>query len=61
MSRLGIGDGEKVRVGAGDTPSIELSARLDAGLPDNAIRIASAHVLTQALGAMSANLTVKKA
>ena len=61
MGRLGIGDGEKVRVGAGDTPSIELTANLDAGLPDNAIRIAAAHPLTQALGAMTATLAVEKA
>ena len=60
MGRLGISDGEKVRVGAGNTPSIEMTVSLDAGLPDNAIRVAAAHVVTQALGAMTATLAVEK-
>ena len=61
LSRLGMVDGERLRVGAGDTPSIDLVASLDTGLPDNAIRISSAHALTMPLGAMTAILSVEKA
>jgi len=61
LARLGIADGASVRVGAGGTPSIVLAARLDTGLPDNAVRIAAAHSLTAPLGAMTAILSVERA
>lgn len=61
LARLGLADGEAVRVGAGDTPSIVLAARLDSGLPDNAVRIPAGHELTAPLGAMTMTLSVARA
>ena len=60
LARVGVAAGADVRVGAGGT-AIVLSARLDAGLPDGAVRVAAAHASTVALGPMFANLTVEKA
>ena len=60
LARIGVAAGEQVRVGAGGTP-IVLTALLDAGLPDNAVRVATAHESTVALGAMFASLIVEKA
>ena len=59
LAKLGIGAGERVRVGAGAT--VILAAELDAGLPDGTVRVAAAHADTIALGAMSSVLSVEKA
>ena len=59
LTRVGVSEGAQVRVGAGDTPSIQLVAGLDNGLPDNAIRISAAHVTTMQLGAMATALVVE--
>jgi len=59
LAKLGIADGDAVKVGAGAT--VSLKARLDAGLPDNCVRVAAAHRATAALGAMFANVTVERA
>ena len=60
LARVGVGQGEQVKVGAGGTDAVVLSAELDAGLPDGVVRIAAGHALTVKLGAMSAVLTVEK-
>ncbi len=61
LAKNGLVDGDKVKVGAGDTAKVTLVAQLDSGLPDNTLRIAAAHVSTQALGAMFSVLRVEKA
>jgi NADH-quinone oxidoreductase subunit G len=61
LARLGIDDGATVRVGAGDTLSIELVARKDDRLPNDAVRIPSAHQATIALGPTTSHLTVERA
>jgi len=61
LAKLGIAAGDRVRVGAGGTAGMVLTAQLDAGLPDGAVRIAAAHADTVALGSMFAVLSVEKA
>ncbi|MDP1734066.1 MAG: NADH-quinone oxidoreductase subunit NuoG [Sulfuritalea sp.] len=61
LAKLGVASGDKVKVGAGGTATVTLSAQLDAGLPDGTARIAAAHASTVALGAMSSVLSVEKA
>ena len=69
LAKCGLAAGDNARVmrsgipgdGAGATASVTLPVQLDAALPDGVIRIASAHVDTLALGAMSAVLSVEKA
>jgi NADH-quinone oxidoreductase subunit G len=56
-AELGIGDGTLVRVSRGGT-AIVLPARVDASLASNVLRIAAAHPLTVALGAMSGPLAL---
>jgi NADH-quinone oxidoreductase subunit G len=58
LTKVGVSDGQQVKVGAGGTA---LVARLDAGLPDDCVRVAAAHALTVGLGAMSGNLNVERA
>jgi len=58
LAKLGVSAGEHVKVGAGATA---LVAQLDAGLPDDCVRIAAAHASTIGLGAMFGNLTVERA
>jgi len=60
LAKLGLGAGERVKVGAGGTATVILPVQLDIGLPDGAVRVAAAHAETLALGAMSAVLTVEK-
>ncbi len=67
LAKAGVAAGDKVKVvrsgiqadGAGGTAT--LVAQLDAGVPDNCVRIAAAHAATAGLGAMFANLTVERA
>jgi len=59
LAKLGVATGDPVKVGAGGTAMLQ--AELDAGVPDNCVRIAAAHAATAGLGSMFANLTVEKA
>jgi len=58
LARLGIASGESIKVDAGETA---LLAILDAGVPDNCVRIAAAHAHTLGAGAMFGALEVRKA
>ena len=57
LAKLGIASGAQVKVGAGGTA---LAAQLDAGVPDNCVRIAAAHADTLAIGPMFGSLTVER-
>jgi NADH-quinone oxidoreductase subunit G len=59
LAKLGVASGGRVKVGAGGT-AINLLAELDAGVPDNCVRIAAAHADTAALGPMFGSLTVER-
>ncbi len=59
LARAGVAAGDKVKVGAGGTAM--LLAELDGGLPDGAVRVATAHPDTLALGGLFSTLTVEKA
>jgi NADH-quinone oxidoreductase subunit G len=56
LAQLGLAAGASVKVGG-----TALLAQLDAGIPDNCIRIAAAHASTVAIGPMFGSLTVDKA
>jgi NADH-quinone oxidoreductase subunit G len=56
LARLGIGAGQSVKVGAGGTA---LVAQLDAGVPEDCVRIAAAHAATVALGPLFGSLKVE--
>ncbi len=58
LFKLGVAAGDNVKVGAGKAA---LTVMLDAGLPDDCVRIAAAHASTVALGPMFGSLTVEKA
>ena len=58
--KLAVTDGALLRIGQGQQ-SIQLAAEVDAGLPDNVVRVAAAHASTAALGPMFGVLTVEKA
>jgi len=60
LARFGVADGAEVLVKQGEG-SVKLVAKLDATVPDNALRIAAAHASTVALGAQFSALTVEKA
>jgi NADH-quinone oxidoreductase subunit G len=60
LAKVGAADGGKVKVGAGET-ALELVAQLDAGVPDDCVRIATAHASTVALGPMFGSLKVERA
>ena len=55
---LAAGDATRIKQGSGETT---LKAQLDAGIPDGCVRIAAAHPLTAALGAMSGEISVERA
>ena len=59
LAKAGVSAGEKIKVGAGGTAT--LPAQLDAGVPDNCVRVAAAHAATAGLGAMFATVTVERA
>ncbi|MDP2793754.1 MAG: NADH-quinone oxidoreductase subunit NuoG [Sulfurisoma sp.] len=67
LAKLGVAAGDIVKVGVtegnprGTGGTATLQAELDAGVPDNCVRIAAAHASTASLGAMFANVTVEKA
>lgn len=58
--RLDVQDGAMLKITQG-TGSVMLAARIDAGLPSEAVRIAAAHGSTAALGAMFGPISVEKA
>jgi NADH-quinone oxidoreductase subunit G len=58
--KLDVAPGAKVRVSQGTT-TIMIDCAIDRGLPDNVVRIASAHVSTAALGPMFGAISVEKA
>jgi NADH-quinone oxidoreductase subunit G len=60
LAKVGTAEGGKVKVGAGGT-ALELVAQLDAGVPDDCVRIAAAHVSTVALGPLFGSLKVERA
>jgi NADH-quinone oxidoreductase subunit G len=57
--KLGVISGAKVRVSQGTT-TIVIDCAIDNGLPDNVVRVASAHPSTAALGPMFGVLSVEK-
>jgi NADH-quinone oxidoreductase subunit G len=59
LARLGVADGAPVKLGAGGTV-IQLPARLDAGVPDNCVRVAAAHAASVSLGPLFGSLSVEK-
>ncbi|MCX7185260.1 MAG: NADH-quinone oxidoreductase subunit NuoG [Nitrosospira sp.] len=59
LDRLGVQAGDTVKVKQGDG-EVLLPAARDDKLPANCVRVASAHPLTMALGAMFGDITVEK-
>ncbi|MCL2655811.1 MAG: NADH-quinone oxidoreductase subunit NuoG [Betaproteobacteria bacterium] len=59
IQRLGLEAGGRARVSANGVMA-ELNVELDAGVPDNCVRIAAGHPQTQALGPMFGNLAVER-
>ncbi|MBI3524824.1 MAG: NADH-quinone oxidoreductase subunit G [Betaproteobacteria bacterium] len=59
LAKHGLAAGDRVRVTQGAGEAL-LAAALDAGLPDGCVRVAAAHPLTAALGAMSGQLSVER-
>jgi len=57
---LGVADGENIVVKQGEG-SVSLAVKLDASVPDHALRIAAAHASSVALGNQFSTLTVEKA
>jgi NADH-quinone oxidoreductase subunit G len=58
LAKVGVSEGQAVKVGAGGTA---LKAQLDAGLPDDCVRIAAAHATTVELGPLFGSLKVEPA
>ena len=58
LAKLGVSAGDSVKVGAGGTA---LAASLDAGVPDNCVRVAAAHADTVAIGPLFGALDARKA
>ena len=58
--KLGVNSGDKVRVSQGTT-TIVIDCATDRGLPENVVRVASAHTSTAALGPMFGAISVEKA
>jgi NADH-quinone oxidoreductase subunit G len=58
--KLGIAQGNAVRVSQGSAP-VTLTAAIDANLPADVVRIAAGHASTAALGAMFGSVSVEKA
>jgi NADH-quinone oxidoreductase subunit G len=59
LHKLGVADGQPVRVRRGEG-SAKLAAALDDRLPDDCVRIAAAHASTAALGPMFGSVQVEK-
>ena len=68
LARLGLADGDSVKVGAGETATngvaaiaTPLRAEFDSALPDDVVRIAAAHPATVGIGGLCGALVVEKA
>jgi NADH-quinone oxidoreductase subunit G len=59
LAKTGIAAGASVRIRAGDGEAV-LAAVLDAGVPDNCVRIAASHATTANLGAMFGAIALEK-
>ncbi|MBA3902452.1 MAG: NADH-quinone oxidoreductase subunit G [Rhodocyclaceae bacterium] len=59
LAKLGLAAGAKVRVSQGGGEAL-LDAALDAGLPDNCVRVAAGHELGAGLGAMHGAVAVER-
>ncbi|HEY4637122.1 MAG TPA: molybdopterin dinucleotide binding domain-containing protein, partial [Burkholderiales bacterium] len=59
MAKLGVADGQPVRVRQGEG-SARLAAALDERLPDDCARIAAAHASTAALGPMFGAVAIER-
>lgn len=59
LESLGVIAGEQVKVTQGEE-SVRLEVALDEKLPDNCVRVASAHPMTVALGALFGEIQVEK-
>jgi NADH-quinone oxidoreductase subunit G len=59
MQRLGLADGDRVRV-LQDGGEATLPAQGDAGVPPGCVRIAAAHPLTADLGDMFGTVTLER-
>jgi NADH-quinone oxidoreductase subunit G len=59
MQKLGLADGQPVRVRQGEG-SAKLAAALDERLPDDCVRVAAAHAMTAPLGPMFGALELEK-
>ncbi|MFN6961122.1 MAG: NADH-quinone oxidoreductase subunit NuoG [Rhodocyclaceae bacterium] len=60
LAKLGLTAGARVKIGTGEA-AVELPTELDAGLPDDCVRIATAHASTVAVGPMFGNLNLERA
>jgi NADH-quinone oxidoreductase subunit G len=60
MQKLGVAEGQPVRVTQGGGGEARLSAALDDRLPDDCVRVAAAHASTAALGPMFGALQVER-
>jgi len=58
--KLGIAEGERVRVSQGQGSAV-LVAAIDAKLPANVVRVSAAHAATSSLGGMFGEINVEKA
>jgi NADH-quinone oxidoreductase subunit G len=68
LARLGLADGDSIKVGAGETATngvaaiaAPLQAELDQALPDDVVRIAAGHPATLGIGGLCGMLVVEKA
>jgi NADH-quinone oxidoreductase subunit G len=59
LAKVGVAAGEQVRLRAGDGEAV-LAAALDAGVPDNCVRVAAAHASTSNLGAATGAVSVER-
>ena len=59
LDKLGVTAGDTVRVKQGDG-EVQITAARDDKLPNNCVRVASAHPLTAALGGMFGEITVER-
>ncbi|MBS3916587.1 MAG: NADH-quinone oxidoreductase subunit G, partial [Sulfuritalea sp.] len=59
LAKLGLNAGMQVKVSSGGTAI--LTTQLDAGLPDDCVRVAAGHEQTAGLGALQSEITVERA
>ena len=59
LAKLGVADGAAVKVDAGGT-AVHLVAKLDAGVPDQCVRVAAAHASTISLGPLFGSINVER-